>query len=86
MAHEARRIAVNVAKLPEVLLDSQICDILPMPGLALDTGKTHEAAGFHITYWQRGRRMAALCARSGYQKAAVDRPVECWLSGYSPRR
>jgi hypothetical protein len=66
VAHEARRIAVNVAKLPEVLLDSQICDILPMPGLALDTGKTHEAAGIHISYWQRGRGMAAHGARPGY--------------------
>jgi hypothetical protein len=40
-----------------------------MPGLALDTGKTHEAAGIHITYWQRGRRMAA----SGARAAAGDR-------------
>ena len=61
--NEARRIAANVAKLPE--LRSQKCDILPMPGLALDTGKTHEAAGIHITYWQRGRRMAARGTRSG---------------------
>jgi len=30
-----------------------------MPGLALDTGKTHEPAGIYITYWQHGRRVAA---------------------------
>ena len=57
-----------------------------MPGLALDTGKTHEAAGIYITYWQHGGRMAAHSAQPGYQEAAVDRPFECWLSGYSPRR
>jgi hypothetical protein len=42
-----------------------------MPDLALDTGKTHEAAGFHITYWQRGRGMAARSAWSGYQEAGA---------------
>jgi hypothetical protein len=34
------------------------CDILPHPGIALSTGKPHEAAGIHINSWQHGRRMA----------------------------
>jgi hypothetical protein len=44
-----------------------------MPGLALDTGKTHEAAGFHITYWQRGRGMAARSARHELARSSVAR-------------
>src|SRR5215470_12663282 len=47
-------------------------DILPMPGLGVDTGKTHEAAGFHIAYWQRGRRMAACGARPGSSAKAAS--------------
>jgi hypothetical protein len=61
---EARRIAGNVSKLPELLLGPKKCDIVPMPGLPLDTGKTHEAAGIYITYWQHGRRVAARGTRT----------------------
>ena len=50
MTHDGSR---HAAKLPELLLDPK-CVI----ALALDTGKTHEAAAIYITHWQHGRRVA----------------------------